>query len=160
MRAFAPDVVITHSPVDYMLDHEEAARLVRTAAFAVAMPLYDTLQVSPATRPGGTPALYYADSVEGLDYYGKRIYPDFYVNIADQIENKRQMLARHSSQREWLRSHHGVDEYLDRMTGWARQYGSECGFPLAEGFRQHLGHGYPHDYLIQSALARYVQPRV
>jgi LmbE family N-acetylglucosaminyl deacetylase len=42
MRGFDPDLVITHSPVDYMVDHEETSRLVRGAAFALAMPLYRT----------------------------------------------------------------------------------------------------------------------
>ena len=57
MRRFDPDVVITHSPVDYMLDHEEASRLARGAAFALAMPNYETRQNPPApawprhTRP-------------------------------------------------------------------------------------------------------------
>jgi hypothetical protein len=62
------------------------------------------------------------------------------------------MLARHVSQREWLRSYHGIDEYLDRMTAWAASYGRECGVEYAEGFRQHLGHGYPHQPILQEAL--------
>src|SRR5262245_18009118 len=33
MRRFDPDVVITHSPADYMVDHEEASRLARSACF-------------------------------------------------------------------------------------------------------------------------------
>src|SRR5262245_9887658 len=35
MRDFDPQIVITHSPVDYMLDHEETSRLVRGATFAL-----------------------------------------------------------------------------------------------------------------------------
>ena len=34
VRKVAPDVIITHSPVDYMVDHEMTSKLVRTAAFA------------------------------------------------------------------------------------------------------------------------------
>src|ERR1700693_4657758 len=37
LRQFGPDVVITHSPTDYMLDHEETSRLVRAATFAMAI---------------------------------------------------------------------------------------------------------------------------
>ncbi|HMV46951.1 MAG TPA: PIG-L family deacetylase, partial [Blastocatellia bacterium] len=48
MRRFQPDVVITHSPVDYMLDHEETSRLARAACFALSMPLYQTRQIAPA----------------------------------------------------------------------------------------------------------------
>lgn len=159
MRRFDPDVVITHSPVDYMLDHEEASRLARAATFAQAIPNYETRQVPPARRGRATPALYYADPLEGKDPMGRRIDPQFYVDISSQLGQKREMLARHVSQREWLRSHHGIDEYLDRMTAWAAAYGSECGFDYAEGFRQHLGHGYPHQPIVQDALTKFVRTR-
>jgi LmbE family N-acetylglucosaminyl deacetylase len=152
MRRFDPDVVITHSPVDYMLDHEEASRLARGASFAIAVPNYETRQNPSAPRARGTPALYYADATEGKNPMGQRIYPQFYVEISQSLSRKREMLSRHVSQREWLRSHHGIDEYLDRMTAWAAGYGTECGFAYAEGFRQHLGHGYPHEPVLQEAL--------
>ncbi len=153
MRHFDPDVVITHSPSDYMLDHEEASRLVRAASFAAAIPLYETRRKDPAPVARATPALYYADPVEGIDSAGNRVVPQFYVDITTTIEEKRQMLATHRSQRDWLRAHHGLDEYLNRMTGWAAAYGKEAGIGYAEGFRQYLAHGYPHTPLIQSALA-------
>ncbi len=159
MRRFNPDIVITHSPVDYMLDHEEASRLARGATFAMAIPNYDTRQNPPVKIGRATPALYYADALEGLDPLGRRIYPHFYVDISKQLSNKLEMLARHTSQREWLRSHHGVDEYLERTKAWAAGYGSESGFAYAEGFRQHLGHAYPHAPLLQDALAPFVQVR-
>ncbi len=159
MRRFDPDVVITHSPVDYMLDHEEASRLVRGACFALAIPNYETRQNPPAKTGHATPTLYYADAIEGKNALGERVCPRFYVDITRQLANKREMLSRHSSQREWLRAHHGMDEYLDRMTAWAEAYGGECGVSYAEGFRQHLGHGYPHEPILQNALAPYVQVR-
>jgi LmbE family N-acetylglucosaminyl deacetylase len=157
LRAFDPDVVITHSPVDYMVDHEEASRLVRAAAFTAAMPLYRTLQPQPAAIARATPALYYADAVEGVGPVGERISPDFYVDVTASMERKREMLACHDSQRAWLRAHHGMDEYLDRMTAWAAAFGAECGCRFAEGLRQHLGHGYPHEPRIQEALGPLVR---
>src|SRR5262244_2930018 len=48
MRRFDPDIVITHSPADYMVDHEEASRLARSASFALSMPLYQTRRIAPA----------------------------------------------------------------------------------------------------------------
>ena len=159
MRQFDPDVVITHSPVDYMLDHEEASRLVRAAAFALAIPNYETRQNPPAQRGRATPALYYADATEGKDPLGQRINPQFYVNISKTLPPKREMLSHHASQGEWLRAHHGIDEYLDRMTAWVANYGSECGFAYAEGFRQHLGHGYPHEPILQAALKGFLHVR-
>lgn len=152
MRSFDPDIVIAHSPIDYMVDHEEASRLVRDAVFANAMPLFSTLASPPAPLGRVTPALYYGDAIEGLDPMGNRVLPQFYVDISDQMENKRNMLSCHVSQREWLRSYHGVDEYLDQMTAWGAMYGREAGFRYAEGFRQHLGHGHPHEPVLQNAL--------
>jgi N-acetylglucosamine malate deacetylase 1 len=159
MRRFDPDVVIAHSPADYMLDHEEASRLVRAAVFALAIPNYETLQTPPAPRARATPTLYYADPIEGKDPMGQRILPQFYVDITKTHQQKREMLSRHVSQRDWMRSHHGVDEYLERMTAWAAAYGSECGFTYAEGLRQHLGHGYPHEPVLQAALQNLIRVR-
>lgn len=156
MRRFDPDVVIAHSPVDYMVDHEEASRIARTAAFALAILLYQTRQIAPARATRSTPALYYADPVEGLDPMGERILPDFYVDISETIEQKLEMLACHESQREWLRAHHGIDEYLEQVRRWGTKYGQECGFDYAEGLRQHLGHGYPQEPLLQNTLAKSV----
>lgn len=155
MRQFQPDVVLTHSPVDYMVDHEETARLARSASFALSMPLYHTRQNTPAAPTAATPALYYADSVEGIDLAGERLWPQFYIDIGETLARKKEMLSLHASQRAWLRAHHGVDEYLDQMTRWAAGYGRECGATYAEGFRQHLGHGYPHAPVLQQALKSY-----
>ncbi|MEP7337449.1 MAG: PIG-L family deacetylase [Acidobacteriota bacterium] len=159
MRRFDPDVVITHSPVDYMVDHEETSRLVRGAAFALSMPLYQTRIIVPAPPASKTPVLYYADPIEGIDHAGTRLWPQYYVDITDTIERKKEMLSHHASQREWLRAHHGVDEYLNRMTEWAAQCGQECGCDFAEGFRQHLGHGYPHEPALQQALGSRIKQR-
>lgn len=157
IRSFNPGVVITHSPSDYMLDHEETSRIVRGAVFAAAIPLYKTRATTPEPPMSATPVLYYGDPVEGVDPMGQRIHPQFYVDISSQIEEKRQLLSHHASQREWLRSHHGIDEYLIRMMEWAEEYGRECGVPYAEGLRQHLGHGYPHEPRLQKALQEVVR---
>src|SRR5215510_10585364 len=95
MRQFNPDVVITHSPVDYMVDHEETSRLARSACFALSMPLYKTRQEPPALVTTSTPALYYADPVDGIDALGNRVPPQFYINITEQLGNKLEMLSRH-----------------------------------------------------------------
>jgi LmbE family N-acetylglucosaminyl deacetylase len=42
MREVAPEIVLTHSPADYMEDHQNAARLAVTAAFARGMPNFST----------------------------------------------------------------------------------------------------------------------
>ncbi len=159
MRQFDPDVVIAHSPADYMVDHEEASRLARSACFALAMPLYQTRQIAPAPSIRSTPALYYADPIDGVDPMGERVWPHFYVDITETIDRKLEMLSRHESQREWLREYHEIDEYLDQVRRWGAQYGQECGFSYAEGLRQHLGHSYPREPILQNALNSKIKRR-
>jgi LmbE family N-acetylglucosaminyl deacetylase len=159
MRRFDPDVVVTHSPVDYMVDHEEASRLARSACFALSMPLYQTRQIAPAPATRSTPALYYTDPIEGVDAMGERIPPHFYVDIGGTFENKLEMLSHHKSQRDWLRAHHDIDEYLEQARRWGARYGRESGFDYAEGLRQHLGHGYTREPLLQNALKPMIETR-
>ena len=159
MRRFDPDVVITHSPADYMVDHEEASRLARSACFALSMPLYQTRQTAPALATKLTPALYYADPIEGVDAMGERVLPHFYVDTTGTLENKLEMLSHHKSQRDWLRAHHGIDEYLEQARRWCARYGRESGCNYAEGLRQHLGHGYPREPLLQNMLNSKIKSR-
>ncbi|MEK7768061.1 MAG: PIG-L family deacetylase [bacterium] len=154
LRRFAPDVVITHSPEDYLPDHEECSRLVRMACFTAGVPLYKT--ASPATgKP--IPALYYADALEGKDLLGRPVVPMFRIDVTTTFAVRERALACHVSQREWLRSHHGIDQYLLENERLARGYGEHCGVRYAEGFRQHLGHAYPQENILGHALAGFLK---
>ncbi|MBI5835556.1 MAG: PIG-L family deacetylase [Armatimonadetes bacterium] len=149
MRAIAPSLVITNSPDDYMVDHEMASKLARSATFGYPIPNV----VPGAILPGsGIPHLYYADALEGKDILGRPITPGLYVDIAETLDTKTEMLCAHASQREWLRAHHGMDQYVVSMKAWASKRGRECGLATAEGFRQHLGHAYPQDCLLAREL--------
>jgi hypothetical protein len=44
------------------------------------------------------------------------------------------------------------------MTEWAIRYGLECGAEAAEGLRQHKGHGYPRQPILQELLASTLRP--
>lgn len=155
LRRFGPDLVITHSPQCYMLDHEETSKLVRTACFAAGIPLFPG--PTPATGKG-VPALYYADAMDGKDAFGRPVTGDFWIDVASVFSVRQEALACHVSQREWLRSHHGVDDYLLKNEDCARRTGRMCGASHAEGFRQHLGHGYPQHNLLGEALDRFLIP--
>lgn len=150
IRRFAPDVIITHSPECYMLDHEETAKIVRMASFGAGIPLYDTPGDAKTEK---TAALYYADAIEFKDKYGKPVEAAFYVDVTPVFPIREKALACHASQRDWLRSHHGVDEYLITNERLAAHCGHIAGVKYAEGFRQHLGHGYPQENLLGCALA-------
>ncbi len=148
IRRVRPDLVITHSPQDYMLDHEVTSTLVRTACFGAPIPNFALDQKWPADRTPAVPHLYYADAIEGHDLFGQVIAPGLYVDITDAMETKERMLCCHASQRDWLRAHHKMDEYVESMRRWMAMRGEEAGVEYAEAFRQHRGHGYPADDLL------------
>lgn len=149
LRRFAPDMVITHSPDCYMVDHEETSRLVRMACFAAAVPLFPT---STAATGTGAPALYYSDAIDGRDKFGRPVVGDFWIDVTKVFGIRQEALACHASQREWLRAHHEVDDYLMMNDRFARVQGERCGVQYAEGFRQHLGHGYPEADVLAAVL--------
>lgn len=154
IREVRPAVVITHSPVDYMVDHEMTSRLARTACFAGGIKNMEA--DGEPFEP--TPRLYYADPIELKDSQGRKISPSFCVDVTSVMEIKTAMLRCHASQREWLLAHHGVDEYLRMMEKSAHERGREINVSAAEGFRQHLGHGFPQDNPIQSELGSLFHP--
>ena len=152
IRAAGADVVFTHFPQDYMVDHEETSRIVRSAVFNVTMPNFTTGAESPAPILASMPHLYYWAPMEGIDIFGNRAQCQFYVDISDVMEKKVQMLACHKSQRNWLLKQHGVDEYINAMKENARKTGERAGVTYAEGFTQHRGHAYHKS----NVLAKYV----
>ncbi|HOX37507.1 MAG TPA: PIG-L family deacetylase [Candidatus Brocadiia bacterium] len=152
IREVKPDIVITHSPQDYMLDHEVTSTLVRAATFGAPIPNFPTEAPSPAPPLAHIPHLYYADPMEGHDIFGNEIKPDLIVDISGEIDAKERMLCCHASQREWLRAHHGMDEYVRMMKAWSQKRGGEAGFAFGEGFRKHKGHAYPTDDILRNLL--------
>jgi LmbE family N-acetylglucosaminyl deacetylase len=149
LREVRPRIVFTHSPSDYMLDHEVTSTLTRAAAFAAPIPNYPAGQAPPTA---GIPHVYYCDPIEGKDLFGRAVEPGFCVDVSGVIDTKAEMLARHASQRDWLLKHHGMDQYLKAMRDWGAARGRPPGVAYAEGFRQHLGHSYPQDNLLGRLL--------
>lgn len=149
LREFAPDIVITHAPDCYMIDHEETAKIVRMACFGAGIPLFPG---KVAATTNGVPALYYADAFEGKDKFGRAIVASFWIDVTSTFDVRQRALACHVSQREWLRAQHGIDDYLATNERFARAQGALCGATHAEGFRQHLGHGYPQRNVLRDAL--------
>ena len=144
-RRVCPSLVFTHAPRDYMLDHEVVSQLARAASFAYGIP-----NVSDVPRPAhaAVPHLYYCDPMEGVDPFGNEVRPTTVVDVSAVYETKAAMLARHASQREWLRAHHGMDQYTEAMRAHAAARGRLAGAAYAEAFVQHRGHAYPRDDLL------------
>lgn len=152
LREFQSDLVLTASPVDYLCDHETTSLLVRDACFGAPAPNYSTGAETPAPPMPAIPHLYFMDPVGGVDRDGRPVMPDFVVNVETTFEKKKQMLAQHRSQREWLLKHHGVDDYMDMMESQTREIGRRAGLAFGEGFRHYKGHPYPQTPLLEELL--------
>ena len=87
-----------------------------------------------------------------FDRENRPIMPDFLVDVGKVFELKKTMLAEHKSQRDWLRQHHGIDEYLEIMERWTRAKGGRAGVDMAEGFRHYKGHPYPESPRLEELL--------
>lgn len=150
MRTVNPTIVITHPPMDYLIDHEETSRLVRNAAYIGPVTNYDCGAAIPPTAK--IPHLYYANAIERKDIFGRPLPLTCAVDVSAVMETKTRMLACHASQREWLRAIMKCDDYLEMMRRTSEVEGRAAGFPFAEGFIQHRGAGYPQDNILKQLL--------
>lgn len=152
IREVRPDVIITHYPIDYMPDHETASRIARMASFTASIANYVTGPAAAVPATDAIPALYYFTPLGGEDYFGNPIPPQFYIDITSAAEKKAEALGCHTSQREWLRRQHGMDQYIEDMKNHDAEQGKECGATYAEGYIMHKGHAYPRVPIIENAL--------
>ncbi len=153
VRKVAPRILLLQSPQDYMEDHMNACRLAVTAAFTRGMPNYRT---DPAVAPVDSDVTVYHALPWGLrGPLGERIVATQYVDIESALARKREALACHTSQKEWLDQTQGLDSYLDTMEAMSREVGEMSGkFEVAEGWRRHLHLGFcgPDDDPLTDAL--------
>jgi LmbE family N-acetylglucosaminyl deacetylase len=149
MRKVKPSIVFTTSPSDYMVDHEMASKIAQTACFACGVVNVET-PGAEAFEP--IPYLYYMDPAEEKDNFGMKIKAGMIIDITSVMDTKGKMLCCHESQRHWLMTHHGMDEYVSMMKESGQNRGREINSTFAEGFRQHLGHAYPHDNILKAEL--------
>ncbi|MCD6169611.1 MAG: PIG-L family deacetylase [Candidatus Latescibacteria bacterium] len=126
IRQAQPDIIITHSPSDYMPDHVITSQVVFDASFHATLPSF-----SAGGRPTSLiPPIYYMDTLAGVEFL-----PEEYVDITETMETKRQMLLCHQSQYQWLKEHDNIDtlEFIEIM---ARMRGLQCGVKYAEAFKR------------------------
>ena len=141
--------VFNHAHRDYMTDHESVSKIARIAAFMYSVPNTSTTRIQPGSV---SPYLYYCEPLEGRDPLGQPVPPTTYIDIADVIGTKKQMLAAHKSQRDWLRKHHHMDKYINTMQDHAARTGKSVGYKHAEAFVQDRGGGHPNDDILAKLL--------
>lgn len=141
LRTIHPQIILTHSPADYMEDHQNVCRLVVTAAFSRGMPNH---ACEPPAKPCDDPVRVYHAAPHGHhDGLGAPFAPDFLIDIQTAAERKRRMLACHRSQARWLEDSQGMGSYLDEMEAMDRSMaGHGRGLQRAEGWRRHAHLGF------------------
>ena len=127
IRSAKPDVIFTHSPNDYMLDHITTSELVCDASYLASAPLFKT-KIEAHDK---IPPVFFMDTLSGIDFI-----PTEYVDVTDCFEAKKKMVKQHNSQLVWLKEHHNVD-ILESVEIVARFRGLQCGVEYAECFRQY-----------------------
>jgi N-acetylglucosamine malate deacetylase 1 len=141
IREVAPDVILTHSPQDYMEDHMNTCRLAVSGAFLRAMPGYRT---TPRLGAVQKPVTIYHANPHGLrDGLRRRVHPGAFVDTTSVHARKTAALRCHRSQHVFLDATQGMSSYLRTMDDSSREVGTLSGrFHHAEGWRRHLHWGF------------------
>jgi LmbE family N-acetylglucosaminyl deacetylase len=141
LRQIKPTIIFTHALSDYMEDHQNTARLITSAAFARGMKYYQT---DPRSEPYEGPLALYHALPHGLHGpLGEKPVPSHFVKIDEVFAKKREMLAQHNSQREWLGVSQGMVAHVQMMEKTSQMVGSMSGcFNFAEGFNKHFNGGF------------------
>jgi len=140
VREVAPEILLLHSPSDYMEDHQNACRLAVTAAFCRGAPNFPVNP--PMAAIEGEVTLYHAQPHGNRDGMRQPVMPEIFVDVVTVMDRKTAMLAEHKSQKEWLDKSQGMDSYLAAMEDMTRAVGKLSGrYEFAEGWRRrsHLG---------------------
>lgn len=169
VRLAQPQIILTHAPVDYMEDHEQACRLAVSAAFVKSMPNYQAALArtsasagAVAVEPyGGNVTIYHAQPHGNRTPLGEFVRPQWIVDTGKVMEQKTRSLECHACQREWLDATQGMDSYVQTMRDLTGEVAALTGrYEYAEGWRrrQHWGFCGPTDDPLATALADCILP--
>lgn len=141
VRQAKPQIVLTHALVDYMEDHQNAARLAQTASFSRSMPNFHT---HPPIDPySGEVTVYHAQPHGNRTPMCEVVRPTHYVDVSALMDRKRELLLAHASQAQWLDETQLMNSYVVAMEQLNREVGEfSQKFAFAEGWRRHLHLGF------------------
>jgi LmbE family N-acetylglucosaminyl deacetylase len=141
LREIKPEILLTHSPQDYMEDHMATCRLAVTAAFARSMNNFKTTPARAATD--GEVTVYHAMPHGLRDGLRRRVIPGAFVNTTSVQKTKHAALEAHKSQLRWLDHSQRVSSYLLAMEDMSLELGRMSQrFQHAEGWRRHSHLGF------------------
>jgi LmbE family N-acetylglucosaminyl deacetylase len=151
LRAFAPDLVLTHRTNDYHPDHRAAGHVVRDASYLVTVPAI--VPEAPILR--SPPVIAYLP-----DRFTRPnpLRGDVAIDVTEELDTILEMLACHRSQVfEWLPFNQGVLEQLPAddagQRAWLRDWFCRYLHPQADRYRQELiaSYGSPRGEQIEFA---------
>jgi LmbE family N-acetylglucosaminyl deacetylase len=126
-RRFEPTLVLAHAAEDYHADHRAASSLAEAASWFCTSVGHKTRSPAMKTQP----ALWWMDTANMSGFL-----PEFYVDVSEYVELKRQMLACHKSQ--LTRGAEGDFSPLEElMLRQCKTRGAQAGVDAAEAFRAH-----------------------
>jgi len=141
IREIEPEILLVQSTVDYMEDHTNAVRLGVSAAFCRGM--MNLISDPPRPAVNGDITVYHALPHGLHDPLRHLVQPEFFIDVTTEMKTKRDMLACHRSQKEWLDASQGMDSYLLEMEKETAQCGKMSGrFAHAEGWTRHWHLGF------------------
>jgi len=118
-----PDIVLTHFPDDYNLDHNVTSRIVFAASLFATLPWSSQLPtLQKITR------MYYFEPFGSFSFN-----PEIYVDITDTFETKLKAISAYESQIRFNRKWSKID-LLEYARVVNRLRGIQCGVTYAEGF--------------------------
>jgi LmbE family N-acetylglucosaminyl deacetylase len=158
VRRVRPHILLLQSPVDYMEDHSNSARLMVTAAFCRSMPNFATTPPEPPFE--GDMAVYHAMPHGLRGPLREPVQPHFLVDVGEFMQKKRAMLACHASQGAWLDATQAMGDHVATMDAMTASMGAIAGLPHAEGWRRHshLGFAPEHHDPLCDALGNLIPP--
>jgi LmbE family N-acetylglucosaminyl deacetylase len=131
IRRVKPDVIITHGPGDYLMEHIKVGRITVAASYAAGCPNIETGR----EFHDAIPPIFFMDTVGAIDFK-----PSDYVDVTDVMELKRAALGRHESQLKWMKERWGTD-LLELMEAVSRSRGVQSGVRYAEAFARYQVYG-------------------
>jgi LmbE family N-acetylglucosaminyl deacetylase len=124
IRQTGAELIFTHYPEDYNLDHTTTHSLVRQAAMQACLPVL----------PTATPPLARHPAIFTVEPHGPFVFPaSHYIDISDWQAEKGQLLLHHRSQEEAMRlaTGSGLEEMSRRLDSYR---GEQVGCAYAECF--------------------------
>jgi LmbE family N-acetylglucosaminyl deacetylase len=131
IRRVKPDVIITHGPADYLMEHIKVGQITVAASYAAGCPNIKT----DREFHDAIPPIFFMDTIGAIDFK-----PSDYVDVTDVMDIKRKALAKHESQLKWMKERWDTD-LLELMEAVSRSRGVQSGVKYAEAFARYQVYG-------------------